>query len=82
MVICEPGPADDQTAGEGGRGNVQNRQKGDGRTALDYGWSGGSRRRPGRWPASFQALQRDPDPGVRWIVTENSKKARLAKLLG
>ncbi|HZM81775.1 MAG TPA: hypothetical protein VFC19_39140 [Candidatus Limnocylindrales bacterium] len=65
---------------------LKDRQKGDGRTALrkalGYGWSVAVAADPAAGLPVFQALQRNPDPDVRWIVIENSKKARLAKLLG
>jgi hypothetical protein len=38
--------------------------------------------RTGLGPADFYAAAMKSHPGVRWIVTGNSKKARLAKLLG
>jgi len=65
---------------------LKDRRKGDGhralRKALGYGWSVAVAADPAANLPVFQALQHDPDPDVRWIVTENSKKARLAKLLG
>jgi len=65
---------------------LKDRRKGDARTALrkalGYGWSVAVAADPASGLPVFQALQRNPDPDVRWIVTENSKKARLAKLLG
>jgi hypothetical protein len=65
---------------------LKDRQKGDGRTALrkalGYGWSVAVAADPAAGLPVFHALQRSTDPDVRWIVTQNSKKARLAKLLG
>lgn len=51
------------------------------RQALGYGWSVAVAADPSvGWPA-FRPLEADPDPDVRWIVTSNRGKARLAKLL-
>jgi len=51
------------------------------RQALGYCWSVAVAADPAAGLPAFQALRNDPDPDVRWIVAENSKKARLAKLL-
>jgi hypothetical protein len=51
------------------------------RQALGYCWSVAVAADPDAGLPAFEALRNDPDPDVHWIVTENAKKARLAKLL-
>jgi HEAT repeat protein len=51
------------------------------RQALGYCWSVAIAADPDAGLPVLQALQGDPDPDVRWIVSENKKKNRLAKLL-
>jgi len=51
------------------------------RQALGYCWSVAIAASPGRGLAQFRELQDSPDPDAQWIVRENSKKARLSRLL-
>ncbi len=50
------------------------------RQALGYCWSVAVAADPGPGLARFRELERSTDPDVRWIVRENRKKTRLAKL--
>jgi hypothetical protein len=49
--------------------------------APGYCWSVAVAAAPVAGLPRFQALAARDDPDVAWIVRENSKKARLAKLL-
>lgn len=51
------------------------------RQALGYCWSVAIAASPGPGLAAWAALVADPDPDVQWVVRENAKKSRLAKLL-
>jgi hypothetical protein len=51
------------------------------RQALGYCWSVAVAADPAAGLPRFRALGDDADPDVLWIVRENAKKARLAKLL-
>jgi 3-methyladenine DNA glycosylase AlkD len=51
------------------------------RQALGYCWSVAVAASPAPGLRRFQALGSHDDPDIAWIVRENSKKARLAKLL-
>ncbi len=51
------------------------------RQALGYCWSVAIAADPPGGLPGFGALQRHDDPDVRWIVRENTKKSRLARLL-
>lgn len=51
------------------------------RKALGYCWSVAVAADPSRGLPRFQALAGSTDPDVVWIVRENRKKARLARLL-
>lgn len=51
------------------------------RQALGYGWSVAVAALPAEGLAAFRSLDAD-DPDVAWIVRENSRKKRLAVLLG
>lgn len=51
------------------------------RQALGYCWSVAIAASPRVGLASFAELQASPDADAQWIVRENLKKARLAKLL-
>lgn len=51
------------------------------RKALGYCWSVAVAADAARGLPSFAALAECPDPDVAWIVRENRKKARLARLL-
>ncbi|MFZ1286119.1 MAG: HEAT repeat domain-containing protein [Candidatus Phosphoribacter sp.] len=52
------------------------------RQALGYCWSVAVAADPERGLPRFLALSASSDPDVRWVVRENGRKARLAKLLG
>ena len=51
------------------------------RQALGYCWSVAVAADPATGLPIFRALAKSTDPDVAWIVRENSRKARLAKLL-
>jgi hypothetical protein len=51
------------------------------RQALGYCWSVAVAADPAHELRRFNALAGSPDPDVAWIVRENSRKARLARLL-
>lgn len=51
------------------------------RQGLAYCWSVAVAADPGRGLPRFRALSESADPDVAWIARENSKKARLARLL-
>jgi len=51
------------------------------RQALGYGWSVVIAADPARGLPVWRALRAEPDPEVAWIVRENEKKARLARIL-
>jgi hypothetical protein len=51
------------------------------RQALGYGWSVAVAADPAAGLPRFRALGEHDDPDVAWIMRENAKKARLAKLL-
>lgn len=51
------------------------------RKGLGYCWSVAVAADPAHGLPRFQALASCPDPDVAWIVRENSRKARLARLL-
>jgi len=51
------------------------------RKALGYCWSVAVAATPDPGLARFQNLEASGDPDIDWIVRENRKKARLAKLL-
>jgi hypothetical protein len=51
------------------------------RQALGYCWSVATAADPEAGLARFQALGGVDDPDVRWIVKQNSRKARLARYL-
>lgn len=51
------------------------------RKALGYCWSVAIAADPGPGVKAFRELSRSGDPDVQWIVRENAKKSRLAKLL-
>ncbi|GAA0995615.1 hypothetical protein GCM10009555_089980 [Acrocarpospora macrocephala] len=51
------------------------------RQALGYCWSVAVAADPAIGLPAFQALAASADPDVTWLVRENSKKTRLAKLL-
>jgi hypothetical protein len=51
------------------------------RQALGYCWSVAVAADPAAGLPHFRALAESDDPDVAWIMRENSKKARLAKLL-
>ncbi len=51
------------------------------RKALGYCWSVAVAADPAAGLARFRALEHDDDSDVQWIVRENSKKSRLARLL-
>ena len=51
------------------------------RQALGYCWSVAVAADPARGLPRFHALSSSPDPDVAWIVRENRRKARLARLL-
>jgi hypothetical protein len=51
------------------------------RQALGYGWSVAIAALPAEGLAAFRGLGTSDDPDVAWIVRENRKKARLARLL-
>jgi hypothetical protein len=48
---------------------------------LGYGWSVAIAALPADGLAAFRRLGTSVDPDVVWIVRENRKKARLARLL-
>lgn len=50
------------------------------RKALGYGWSVAIAAAPNTGRAEFETLLRLPGKHVRWIVAENLKKTRLAKV--
>ncbi len=52
------------------------------RQALGYGWSVAVAASPDDGLAAFDKLAQSEDADVAWIVRENRKKARLARLLG
>jgi hypothetical protein len=62
--------------GERGRADVRSL-----RQALGYCWSVAVAAHPAAGLPRFNALTSSDDQDVRWIVKENEKKARLAKLL-
>ena len=51
------------------------------RQALGYGWSVAVAADPDAGLPRFRALEGSRDPDVGWIIRENKKKSRLAKLL-
>ena len=51
------------------------------RQALGYCWSVAVAADPVRGLPRFAELSADPDPDVAWVVRENRRKARLARLL-
>jgi len=51
------------------------------RQALGYCWSVAVAADLGGGLPNFRALQQHGDPDVQWIVRENTKKSRLARLL-
>lgn len=51
------------------------------RKALGYGWSVAVAALPHPGLDRFAALEKVDDPDAKWIVAENRKKARLARLL-
>jgi hypothetical protein len=51
------------------------------RQALGYCWSVAVAANPEVGLPAFRALDSHPDPDVAWLVRENAKKSRLAKLL-
>jgi hypothetical protein len=51
------------------------------RQALGYCWSVAVAADPAAGLPRFLALSASPDPDVAWVVRENRRKARLAKLL-
>lgn len=50
------------------------------RQALGYCWSVAVAANPGDGKPAFQRWARSNDPDIRWIIAENLKKARLAKI--
>jgi len=52
------------------------------RQGLGYCWSVAVAADPAAGLPAFVALEDHPDPDVAWIVRENRRKARLARLLG
>jgi hypothetical protein len=51
------------------------------RQALGYCWSVAVAADPDAGLPHFRALAGHPDPDVAWVIRENGKKARLARLL-
>lgn len=51
------------------------------RQALGYCWSVAVAAEPGRGLPLWLDLRGGPDPDLRWIVRENQKKTRLARIL-
>jgi hypothetical protein len=51
------------------------------RKALGYGWSVAVAAAPAAGLPRFERLRSSADPDVRWIVNENLRKARLARLV-
>jgi hypothetical protein len=51
------------------------------RKALGYGWSVAVAAAPEAGLPRFERLRASADPDVRWIVRENLRKARLARLV-
>ena len=51
------------------------------RQALGYCWSVAVAADPEHGLPRFLALSASPDPDVAWVVRENRRKARLARLL-
>ncbi len=50
------------------------------RQALGYGWSVAIVALPEEGKKKFERWFSEPDPDVRWVLSENLKKARLARL--
>jgi hypothetical protein len=50
------------------------------RQGLAYGWSVAVAALPGPGKAAMERWLRSPDKDVRWILSENLKKNRLARL--